>query len=88
MIIYMCQPHNDVAVPVRSDSTGIVELSNFSFSISNSRFGTRSCQSGHTALRSDEANTMVICSVSHNDIAASIKCDSTGILVELSNVRN
>jgi hypothetical protein len=74
--------YNDVILSVHCDSKGPVELSNGSFSVSMAPDASAR-QSGHLAMRGDLMDTTVQ-TVSHEDVAVSVYCDSTGIL-ELSN---
>ena len=62
--------HDDVAVPIHCDGEGAVELSNCPFSVFMPR-GTSACQSGHTALWCNYADTVVLL-VSHGDAAVPI----------------
>jgi hypothetical protein len=74
--------YNDVAVPIHCDSVGIVEPSNGPLSVLMALL-TSARQSGHKALWSDFADT-VVARVSNDDVAVPIHCDSVGI-VEPSN---
>jgi hypothetical protein len=74
--------HDDVAVPIHYNFTGRVKLSNCPFTVSVAHLAS-ACQSGHLALSCDLADTMVA-TITHDDVAVPIHCDSNGIL-ELSN---
>jgi hypothetical protein len=66
--------NNDVVVPVHCDSKGRVEHNHAPFSVSIA-LDASARQSGHFALWCDLADTVVE-TVSHDDIATLIYCDS------------
>jgi hypothetical protein len=74
--------HKDVAVTIRCDPPGTVELSNGFFSVLMAPF-TSTRQSGHMALWCD-VEDMIVASVTHDDVAVPIHCDSNGN-IELKN---
>jgi hypothetical protein len=76
--------HDEVPVPIHGDSYGNIELCNDAFTGLMTLLASAG-QSVHMALWCDFADAMVA-TVSHNDVAAPINCDSRGT-VELSNGR-